>query len=92
MKVRDATGKMYHIKASSRYRCSVRKRKGPGRPTLPRGAGREVALNVRFRPDERRQIEAAARAAEESLSDWARRVLFAAADEETHRGPRRRDG
>lgn len=51
-----------------------------GRPKLPPGENRGKALNVRFKPEERARLDAAADAAGERLSDWVRRVLLAEAD------------
>jgi uncharacterized protein (DUF1778 family) len=58
----------------------MRKKPKLGRPRLPPGENRGKALNVRFRPEERARLDAAAEAAGERLSDWARRVLLAEAD------------
>lgn len=56
------------------------KKAKPGRPKLPRGESRGELVAVRFKPEERRRIETAARSASESVSEWMRRVLLAAAD------------
>jgi hypothetical protein len=55
-----------------------RKRKR-GRPPLPKGAAKEGRLYCRVSDSETSEIEAAARAAKKSTSEWIREVLLAAA-------------
>jgi len=50
-----------------------------GRPKVPRAKRFAVALSVRLKPAEKREVAAAAKAAGESMSDWAREQLLAAA-------------
>jgi len=58
---------------------SAAKKRGPGRPRLPKGEARGAVLSVRLTTEERRVAEAAARAAGLSASDWARATLVAEA-------------
>jgi len=52
------------------------KKKGPGRPPLPRGRDRSEMLVIRLRPDERRSVDAAARLAGQTVSEFVRsRIL-----------------
>jgi len=50
-----------------------------GRPPLPKGASRGARLFCRLMPSEVAEIDAAAKAAEKSKSDWIRETLLAAA-------------
>jgi len=52
-----------------------RKRRKAGRPPLPRGAAKAGTLRVRVTPDELRAIEAKARRAKETVSEWIRSTL-----------------
>ncbi len=57
-----------------------KKRKGSaGRPIMEPHERRTTFLRVRIRQDERELLEAAAAAADQRLSDWARDVLVRAA-------------
>jgi hypothetical protein len=60
----------------------VSRRKVPkmGRPSLPKGEAKGALLSVRFAPEERRALEAAAERDGETLSQWARRRLLTAAE------------
>ncbi len=49
-----------------------------GRPPLPKKMAKAELLSVRFAPEEKRQIERAAKDAGVGISEWARRVLLAA--------------
>ena len=49
-----------------------------GRPKLPKRECKGKLLGVRFMDAERREIDAAAKAAEMALSEWARCVPIAA--------------
>jgi hypothetical protein len=50
-----------------------------GRPPLPEGAAKEGRLYCRLLESEVAEIEAAARAAKKSKSEWVRGVLLTAA-------------
>lgn len=49
-----------------------------GRPKLPRGEAKGRIVPVRFAPDDLRAMEAKARAAKQSLSEWIRSTIGAA--------------
>jgi predicted HicB family RNase H-like nuclease len=49
-----------------------------GRPPLPKGRARVGTLRVRVTPDELRAIEARAKSARQTVSQWIRSVLSAA--------------
>ena len=51
-----------------------------GRPPLPKKLAKAELLSVRFAPEEKRILERAAKDAGVALSEWARRVLIAAAE------------
>lgn len=53
-----------------------KKKKGPGRPTLDRGLGREVMLTVRLRAEEKAKIDEAAKKAGIKLSPWLRERIL----------------
>ena len=48
-----------------------------GRPPLPEGNARATMLRVRITADERRAIEKAAQASNQTVSEWLRRKLAA---------------
>ena len=48
-----------------------------GRPPLPTGSAKAEMLRVRVTPDERKAIDAAAKAKDQSRSDWIRSILIA---------------
>ncbi len=50
-----------------------------GRPPIPRKERKATLLSVRLTEEERRAVERAAKEAGTGLSEWARRVLLAAA-------------
>lgn len=50
-----------------------------GRPPLPEGAAKQGRLYCRLLESEEQEIEAAARRAKKSKSDWIRDTLLAAA-------------
>jgi hypothetical protein len=52
------------------------KRRGPGRPALPKGERKAVIFSVRMSPEEREQIEAAARGQGLKAAAWARMALL----------------
>ena len=49
-----------------------------GRPPLPKGNAKDEFLRIRVTPDERKAIEAAAKAKKQSASEWIRDALNAA--------------
>lgn len=55
-------------------------RKGPGRPKLPTGKTKLATLTIRVTEEERKFIRASAEKTGQKLSEWARKVLIAAAD------------
>lgn len=48
-----------------------------GRPKLPKGAAKGSTVQVRFTPDDLRAIEAAAKANNQSVSEWVRSTIHA---------------
>jgi predicted HicB family RNase H-like nuclease len=52
--------------------------KNPDRPKLPKGTAKGSIVPVRFNPEDRKQVEAAAKAGEQSVSEWIRSTLAAA--------------
>jgi predicted HicB family RNase H-like nuclease len=54
------------------------KPKKPGRPTLPKGEAKGSIVPVRFSPEERKRVEAAAKASNQTVSAWVRSTLSAA--------------
>jgi hypothetical protein len=54
------------------------KPKKPGRPRLAKAEAKGSIVPVRFRPEERKRVEAAARASNQSVSAWVRSTLDAA--------------
>jgi predicted HicB family RNase H-like nuclease len=55
----------------------MKKAKKVGRPPLPKGAAKGHIVPVRFAPDDLKAIEAAARAAKLSVSEWIRSTVNA---------------
>lgn len=53
------------------------KPKKPGRPPLPKGNAKAVMLRVRVTPDERAAIGKAAKAKNQTVSEWLRGNLTA---------------
>jgi predicted HicB family RNase H-like nuclease len=56
------------------------KPKRVGRPTLPKGNAKDVMLRVRLTPDDLRAMKAMAKANGQSVSEWTRGTLRAAAN------------
>ena len=50
----------------------------PGRPKLAKAEFKGSIVPVRFRPEERRRVEAAAKANNQTVSAWVRSTLAAA--------------
>ena len=48
-----------------------------GRPPLPKGNAKAVMLRVRVTPEERKAIEAIAKASKQTVSEWLRSKLAA---------------
>ena len=48
-----------------------------GRPKLPRGEARAAALQVRLSPEERKRFESAAKASQQTITEWVRSTLNA---------------
>lgn len=46
-----------------------------GRPKLPKGAAKGKIVPVRFAPDDLKAIEAAARAKNQTISEWVRSTI-----------------
>lgn len=54
------------------------KAKRPGRPKLPKGDAKSSIVPVRLNTEDRKRVEAAARASNQSVSEWIRNALTAA--------------
>ena len=54
------------------------KPKKPGRPRLAKDVAKGSIVPVRFSPEERKRVEAAAKASKQTVSAWVRSTLFAA--------------
>ncbi len=50
----------------------------PGRPKLPKGDAKSSIVPVRLNAEDRKRVEAAARAKDQSVSEWIRGTLSAA--------------
>jgi predicted HicB family RNase H-like nuclease len=50
----------------------------PGRPKLAKGAAKGSIVPVRFNPEDRKRVEAAAKASNKTVSEWIRSTLAAA--------------
>lgn len=57
--------------------ASTKKRK-PGRPKLPKGEAKGKMVNIRFAPDRIKVVEAAAKAKNQTVSEWVRSTIDAA--------------
>ena len=57
------------------------KPKPVGRPKLPKAHAKASIIPVRFNPDDRKRIEAAAKASRQTVSEWVRVTLLKAATE-----------
>ncbi len=49
-----------------------------GRPKLPKGTAKGTIVPVRFSPEDRKRVEAAAKSKKQTLSEWIRSTLYAA--------------
>ena len=54
------------------------KKRKPGRPKLPKGEAKGKIVPVRFTADERKIVESAAKANNQTLSDFVRSTIRAA--------------
>jgi hypothetical protein len=54
------------------------KPKKPGRPRMAKGEAKEVIVPVRFSPEERKRLGAAAKACNQTVSAWVRSTLSSA--------------
>jgi len=54
------------------------KPKKPGRPKLPKGEAKGKIVPIRFAPEDLKAITAAAKASDQSISQWIRSTLNAA--------------
>ena len=54
------------------------KLKRPGRPKLPKGDAKSSIVPIRLNVEDRKRVEAAARASNQSVSEWIRVALAAA--------------
>lgn len=54
------------------------KPKKVGRPKLPKAHAKSNIMPVRFNAEDRKRVEAAARASNQTVSEWVRRTLVAA--------------
>jgi len=50
----------------------------PGRPKLPKGQAKATPIQVRLNPDHRRKVEQAAKAKDQTVSEWIREATIAA--------------
>ncbi len=48
-----------------------------GRPKLPKGEAKGSTVQVRFTPDDTKAIEAAAKAKNQTVSEWVRSTIHA---------------
>lgn len=53
------------------------KPKKPGRPRLAKSEAKGSIMPVRFSPEDRKRIEAAATASNKTVSEWIRSILLA---------------
>jgi hypothetical protein len=53
------------------------KPKKPGRPRLAKSVAKGTVVPVRFSPEDRKKVEAAAKASNKTVSAWVRATLLA---------------
>jgi hypothetical protein len=53
-----------------------------GRPTLPKGQAKGVLIGARFSPDEAKQVKLAAKHANQTKSQWVRKILLLATQDD----------
>lgn len=56
----------------------AKKTRKPGRPKLPKGEAKGTIVPVRFSPEDRKRVEASAKANGKTVSQWIRSTLHAA--------------
>jgi len=56
------------------------KPKKPGRPRMAKGEAKESIVPVRFSPEDRKRVEAAAKAHKQTVSAWVRSTLYSVLD------------
>jgi uncharacterized protein (DUF1778 family) len=49
----------------------------PGRPKLPKGEAKATPIQVRLNPVDRKAVERAAKAKDQTISEWIRTALIA---------------
>jgi predicted HicB family RNase H-like nuclease len=54
------------------------KTRRPGRPKLPKGDAKSSIVPIRLNSEDRKRVEAAAKANNQSVSEWVRAALSAA--------------
>lgn len=54
------------------------KKRKPGRPKLPKGEAKGKMVNIRFAAERIKAVEAAAKARNQSVSEWVRSTIDAA--------------
>ena len=54
------------------------KPKKPGRPRLAKAEAKGTIIPVRFSPEDRKRVEAAAKASKQTVSAWVRSTLLTA--------------
>lgn len=54
------------------------KSRKPGRPKFPKGNAKSSIVPIRLNVEDRKKVEAAARASNQSVSEWIRGALSAA--------------
>ena len=57
------------------------KTRKPGRPKLPKGDAKSSIVPIRLNAEDRKRVEAAAKASNQSVSEWIRTALAAAISE-----------
>ena len=50
----------------------------PGRPKLPKGEAKASPLQIRLSPDDRKAVERAAKAKDQTVSEWIRSAMQSA--------------
>lgn len=56
----------------------TKKTRKPGRPKLPKGTAKGSIVPIRFNPEDRKRVEAAAKANRQTVSEWIRNTLATA--------------
>ena len=69
---------MYYIYLIEAGMARQRKLKKPGRPKMAKGEAKASIVPVRFSPEGRRRVEAAAKASKQTVSAWIRSALNSA--------------